>query len=90
MAGKPIWWFALFFVWIIGIILAAVLAAIDPTGGILVAILMGVCILIPVVTWLFICLGVASARGKSVFWGILLFLYPCLSPFGWAYLGLSK
>jgi tetratricopeptide (TPR) repeat protein len=89
IAGKPLWWLALIIV--LPIVAAGVtpLGAVDPTDGILVLALSALCGLASVVAYLFVCLGIASARGKSALWGILMFI-PCTSPIGWAYLGLTK
>jgi hypothetical protein len=88
IAKKPIWWLALLFLPIITPIIA-LLAIVDPTGGIIVAVLTGAVILVCVAAWLLVSIGISSARGKSVIWGILLFI-PCTSPIALAYLGLSK
>jgi tetratricopeptide (TPR) repeat protein len=88
IAGKPVWWFALFFAPIL-IIPVALLGAVDPTGGIIVGILIFAIVLVPVGAWLFVNLGIAAARGKSALWGVLLFI-PCTNPIALGYLGLSK
>lgn len=88
IAGKPIWWFALFFAPVL-IIPVALLGMIDPTGGIIVAILTVAIALVPAAAWLLISLGIASARGKSTVWGILLFV-PCTNLIALGYLGLSE
>ncbi len=88
IAGKPIWWLVL-------LLLPAIspafglLGSMDPTDGLIVTILSVLVYLVSLVANLLICLGIASARGKSVIWGILLFI-PCTSPIALAYLGLSK
>lgn len=89
IAGKPLWWLLLLLLPIASPALAIV-GTVDPTDGILVMVLMLILILIPVVAWLFISLEIARARGKSAFWGILLFI-PCgiTSLIALAYLGLS-
>jgi tetratricopeptide (TPR) repeat protein len=89
IARKPIWWLALLLVLPILSMVFTPLAAFDPTGGIIVMILAAVCGLAAAVAYLLVCLGIASARGKSVVWGILFFI-PCTSPIALAYLGLSK
>ena len=88
IAKKPTWWLALLFLPVITPIIA-LLAIVDPTGGIIVAVLTGAVILVCVAAWLLVSIGISSARGKSVIWGILLFI-PCTSPIALAYLGLSK
>jgi hypothetical protein len=67
-------------------------AGFDPTGGIIVMILVALILLIWAVVILFVCIGIARARGKSVIWGVLLFLSPCILPglIALAYLGLSE
>ena len=89
VAGKPIWWLALMV--LLPIIAAVVggLSAMDPTGGLVAGALAVLCVLAVVAIWLFICLGISDARGKSKIWGILLFL-PCTNLIALAYLGLSK
>lgn len=89
IAGKPIWWLVLLFGYVIGVILAGAVSMIDPTGGIIPTVLFAIGILVTVVAGLFVCLGIASARGKSIVWGILLFI-PCTSFIALLYLGLSK
>jgi len=64
-------------------------AFVDPTGGIIVAVVVGAMILVTIAAWLLVSIGIAQARGKSVIWGILLFI-PCTNPIALAYLGLSK
>ncbi len=88
IAGKPIWWLALLLLPILSP-LFGMLAAADPTGGILPLALSGIAALVSIVAWLFICLGIAQARGKSVIWGVLLFI-PCTNPIALGYLGLSR
>ncbi len=88
IARKPLWWLALFLLPILALPLA-MLIPLDPTGGIIVGVLTLLVSLVPLVVWLFVSLGIASARGKSVAWGVLLFI-PCTSFIGLAYLGLSK
>lgn len=89
IAGKPIWWLALIIV--LPILAGAMtpLSAIDPTGGILALALSALFGLGSAAVYLFVCLGIASARGKSALWGILTFI-PCTSPIGLGYLGLSR
>ncbi|WP_041286408.1 tetratricopeptide repeat protein [Desulfomonile tiedjei] len=88
IAGKPLWWLALFLLPILALPLA-MLIPMDPTEGIIVGVLTLLVSLVPLVVWLFVSLGIASARGKSAVWGVLLFI-PCTSFIGLAYLGLSK
>jgi len=88
IADKPLWWLAILFLPIISP-LFAVLAVVDPTGGIIPMVLTLLVVLACVAAWLMVCLGIAAARGKSIIWGILFFI-PCTSPIGMAYLGLSK
>lgn len=88
IARKPIWWLILFFAPVLAIPLA-IAGPFDPTGGIIVAVLALVVVLVPLAAWLFVCTAMAAQRGKSVAWGILTFI-PCTSPIGLAYLGLSK
>ncbi len=89
IAGKPLWWLILLLLPTIAQVLGALLATVDPTGGILPLALSGIAALVFIVAYLFICLGMAQARGKSVVWGILLFL-PCTNLIALGYLGLSK
>lgn len=89
IAGKPIWWLALLIVLPVVASVLALLQGIDPTGGIIVLVLSVLCGLAAAAAYLFVCLGIAAARGKSVVWGILLFI-PCTSPVALGYLGLSK
>jgi tetratricopeptide (TPR) repeat protein len=88
IAGKPIWWLALL---LLPAITAAfpLLGSVDPTDGLIVTILTALVYLVQMVALLLVCLGISAARGKSVIWGILLFI-PCTQPIGLAYLGLSK
>jgi tetratricopeptide (TPR) repeat protein len=88
IARKPLWWLALFLLPILALPLA-MLIPMDPTEGIIVGVLTLLVSLAPLVMWLFVSLGIASARGKSAVWGVLLFI-PCTSFIGLAYLGLSK
>jgi len=88
IAEKPLKWILLFFVPIV-IPFLALVAPMDPTGGILVMVLGLVLVLVPVLAWLFLSLGIARARGKSAIWGVLLFL-PCTNLIALAYLGLSE
>lgn len=88
IAGKPIWWLALLLLPVLSP-LFGMLASVDPTGGIIPPALSGITALVSIVAWLFICLGIAQARGKSVIWGVLLFI-PCTNPIGLGYLGLSR
>ncbi len=91
IAGKPLWWLLLL---LLPVAIAPLLmaAGFDPTGGTIVQILAAIIILIWAVVILFVCIGIARARGKSVIWGILLFLFPCVLPglIALAYLGLSE
>jgi hypothetical protein len=89
IAGKPIWWLALIIVLPILSAVMTPLGAIDPTGGILALVLSALFGLGSAAVYLFVCLGIASARGKSALWGILAFV-PCTSPIGFGYLGLSR
>jgi hypothetical protein len=82
IAGKPIWWIAAFFLPAIG----SALGFVDPTIGFYASL---AATLVTMVAVLLIDLGIANARGKSVVWGILLFL-PCTWPIALAYLALSK
>jgi tetratricopeptide (TPR) repeat protein len=89
IARKPVWWFLLFLTPIL-LIPLVLLSPFDPTGGIVVAILAVICwVGVPFIVWLLICTGMARERGKSAIWGILTW-FPCTSPLGLAYLGLSK
>ena len=88
IAGKPIWWLALLLLPVLSPAFG-LLGSVDPTDGLIVTILSVLAYLVSMVATLLICLGIAGARGKSVIWGILLFL-PCTQPIGLAYLGLSK
>ncbi|MFH1116912.1 MAG: tetratricopeptide repeat protein [Pseudomonadota bacterium] len=88
IAGKPIWWLALLLLPVLSP-LFGMLASVDPTGGIIPLALSGITVLVSMAAWLFICLGIAQARGKSVIWGVLLFI-PCTNPIGLGYLGLSR
>jgi hypothetical protein len=88
VAGKPLWWLVLLFLPILAP-LAALVALVDPTGGIVVAVLVGAIILVTIVAWLLVCIGMARARGKSAIWGVLLFI-PCLNLIALGYLGLSR
>ena len=88
IARKPLWWLALFLLPILALPLT-MLIPMDPTEGIIVGVLTLLLSLVPLVVWLFVSLGIASARGKSVAWGVLLFI-PCTSFIALAYLGLSK
>lgn len=89
IAGKPIWWLALLIVLPVVAAVLTPLQSIDPTGGIIVLVLSVLCGLASAAAYLLVCLGIAAARGKSVIWGILLFI-PCTSPIAFGYLGLSK
>jgi len=88
ISRKPTWWLLLLFLPVIAPVLALV-AFVDPTGGIIVAVVVGTMILVTIAAWLLVSIGIAQARGKSVIWGILLFI-PCTNPIALAYLGLSK
>ena len=88
IAGKPLWWLLLLLLPIVAPVLAFI-GPMDPTGGILMMIIIAIILLIPTVTWLLISLGIARARGKSAVWGVLLFL-PCTNLIALAYLGLSE
>lgn len=88
IAGKPLWWLALVLLPILSP-LFGLLAAVDPTDGMIPLALTGIATLVSVVAWLFICIGISKARGKSVIWGILMFI-PCTNPIALGYLGLSK
>jgi tetratricopeptide (TPR) repeat protein len=88
VARKPLWWMALLFLPVVAPLLA-LLGFIDPTGGIIVAVLIGAVILVTIAAWLLVSIGIAQARGKSVIWGILLFI-PCTYLIALGYLGLSK
>jgi hypothetical protein len=91
IAGKPLWWFLLLLL-PVALVPLAIAGGLDPTGGIIVMILAALILLIWAVVILFVCIGIARARGKSVIWGILLFLFPCVLPglIALAYLGLSE
>jgi hypothetical protein len=90
IARKPLWWFiVLILLPILAGAIGSFALAFDPTGGILASVLAIILVAIPVIMGLFICLGIAAARGKSVIWGILLFI-PCTSPIALIYLALSK
>jgi tetratricopeptide (TPR) repeat protein len=91
IAGKPLWWFLLLLL-PVALVPLAIAGGLDPTGGTIVQILAAIILLIWAVVILFICIGIARARGKSVIWGILLFLFPCVLPglIALAYLGLSE
>lgn len=88
IAGKPIWWLGLFLLPVLSPVVALI-AAVDPTGGIVVGVLSLALVLGSLVAWFFISLGIAAARGKSTLWGVLFFI-PCTSPIAMGYLGLSK
>ncbi len=88
IARKPAWWFLLFLLPAASVALPF-LAPMDPTEGILPAVLAIVFLLVPVIAYLAVCLGIARMRGKSAVWGILLWI-PCTSIFALAYLGLSR
>lgn len=88
ISKKPIWWLALLFLVIVAPF-AMILAAVDPTGGIIAMVLMVLLLLVSTAAWVMVDIGIAQARGKSIIWGILLFI-PCTSPIALAYLGLSK
>jgi tetratricopeptide (TPR) repeat protein len=88
IARKPLWWLLLFLLPVL-LMGAPVLASVDPTEGILVTVLTALLFLVPAIAYLFICTGIARARGKSPVWGFLMWL-PCTSPIGMAYLGLSR
>jgi len=88
IARKPIWWLLLLFLPVVSIA-APFLEAIISTGGILsmaVAVITGI---VAMVAWLLVNLGIARVRGKSVIWGVLLFI-PCTNPIALGYLGLSR
>jgi len=89
IARKPMWWLVLLLVLPIVASLFALLAFVDPTGGIIVGVLVAAMVLVCIVAWLLVSIGIARARGKSVVWGILLFI-PCFNVIALAYLGLSK
>ncbi len=82
IAGKPIWWIVVFFLPAIG----SALGFVDQTVGTYASLAGSVVVMI---ASLLIALGIANARGKSVVWGILLFL-PCTSIIALPYLALSK
>lgn len=88
IARKPLWWLILFLAPILAIPLG-IMSSFDPTGGILFGVLALVLVLVPLLAYLFVCTAMAAQRGKSVIWGILTW-FPCTSPLGLAYLGLSK
>ncbi len=88
IAGKPIWWIVLLFLPAISPAIGF-LGSVDPTDGIIVMALTVLVSLVCLAAWLFVDLGIADARGKSVIWGVLLFI-PCTNPIALAYLGLSK
>ncbi len=91
IARKPLWWFLLLLL-PVAIVPLAMAVGFDPTGGTIVTILAALIFLIWAVVILFVCIGIARARGKSVIWGILLFLFPCVLPglIALGYLGLSE
>lgn len=61
-----------------------------PWWWLILLILLSFLFLIPgVIVWLLICIGIARERGKSVLWGILMFI-PCTQPIGMGYLALSR
>jgi Tfp pilus assembly protein PilF len=82
IAQKPIWWVVPFLLPLV----ASGLGLVDPTIGSIATLVAG---LICLVAWLLVSIGIAKARGKSVVWGILLFL-PCTTLIALGYLGLSK
>jgi tetratricopeptide (TPR) repeat protein len=88
IAGKPVWWFALLLLPVLSPLFGMLDAMVGMDGMVAMG-LGGVAILVSMVAYLFICLGIASARGKSAIWGILMFL-PCTQPIALGYLGLSK
>jgi tetratricopeptide (TPR) repeat protein len=88
IAGKPLWWIALLFLPVISPAIA-MLGSVDPTDGIIVMALTALIYLVSIAASLFVSLGIADARGKSVVWGVLLFL-PCTNLIALGYLGLSK
>ncbi|MDQ7785520.1 MAG: tetratricopeptide repeat protein [Desulfomonilaceae bacterium] len=88
IAGKPIWWLALLLLPVLTPVFG-MLAFVDPTDGLIPLVLSGIAALVSIAAWLFICIGIAQARGKSVIWGVLLFI-PCTSPIALGYLGLSR
>lgn len=91
IARKPLWWLLLMCLPVVVVpAIMLVLGPLDPTGGILSLVLMAVASLIPVFIVLLVCLGIASARGKSALWGILLLPFLPTRPIALAYLGLSK
>ena len=89
IAGKPLWWLLLLALPVV-IPLIGLFGGIDPSGGLIIMILSGLILLAWAVAIFFICIGIARARGKSAFWGVLLFI-PCgiTSLIALAYLGLS-
>jgi len=89
IARKPIWWLVLLLLFPVLAVVFVAMTAVDPTGGYLAGLLSIAAVLICIIAWLFVDLGIASARGKSVIWGILLFI-PCTSPIALGYLGLSR
>lgn len=88
IAKKPIWWVAVLLLVIVAPF-AMILAAIDPTGGIIAVILTVLLVLLSIAAWVLVNIGIAQARGKSIVWGILLVI-PCTSLIALGYLGLSK
>ncbi len=88
IARKPIWWLAVLLLIVVAPF-AMILTAIDPTGGIIATILTVLLFLLSAAAWVMVNIGIAQARGKSVVWGILLFI-PCTSLIALGYLGLSK
>ncbi len=90
-AGKPILWFILLIV--LPILMVAIpvgLIFAGLPGGIIVpAVIAAVLLLIYLAIDFLVCMGLARERGKSVLWGILLFI-PCTEPIGMGYLALSK
>ena len=88
IAGKPIWWLALLLLPVLTPVFG-MLAFVDPTDGLIPLALSGIAALVSIAAWLFICIGIAQARGKSVIWGVLLFI-PCTNPIALGYLGLSR
>jgi tetratricopeptide (TPR) repeat protein len=88
IARKPIWWLAVILLMFVAPF-AMILAAVDPTGGIIATILTVVLMLVGFAAWVMVNFGIAQARGKSIVWGILLCI-PCTSWIALGYLGLSK
>lgn len=90
ISRKPLWWLALIFLLpILAIPVAIFVVPIDPTGGIIALVLAAIFVLVAIIAWLLVWTAIAAQRGKSAIWGVLAW-FPCTSPIGMGYLGLSK